>query len=156
MTTTRREVMAGGVLLASGSFATLGPASSHHTNRECAMPNAANADAQWSNAGEPDSGAAWEAHDGAIAREFETFRKLFETFPTTAAEAAALFERLAQPLFDDDDFTVIEHAVELWKGGGGYLPAAKEWAAQWQLHSSESQHSDPGRSLSGLAPAGPP
>jgi len=120
------------------------------------MPNAANADAQWSNAGEPDSGAAWEAHDGAIAREFETFRKLFETFPTTAAEAAALFERLAQPLFDDDDLTVIEHAVELWKGGGGYLPAAKEWAAQWQLHSSESQHSDPGRSLSGLAPAGPP
>ncbi len=99
-------------------------------NHRAAVAARLSADAQWSNAGEPDSGPAWEAHNGAIAREFETFRKLFETFPTTAAEAAALFERLAQPLFEDDDFTVIEHAVELWKGGGGYLPAAKEWAAQ--------------------------
>jgi len=53
-----------------------------------------------------------------------------KTFPATAAEAAALFERLAQPLYDDDDFTVIEHAIELWKGGGGRLPAAKEWASR--------------------------
>jgi hypothetical protein len=55
---------------------------------------------------------------------------MFDTFPATVAEAAALFERLAQPLHDDDDLTVIEHAVELWKGGGGHLPAAREWAAQ--------------------------
>ncbi len=88
------------------------------------------ADDEWSNAGEPDNGPEWEAHDVAAAREFETFRKVFETFPATAAEAAALFERLAQPLYDDDDFTVIEHAIELWKGGGGRLPAAKEWASR--------------------------
>jgi hypothetical protein len=56
------------------------------------------ADDEWSNAGEPDNGPEWEAHDVAAAREFETFRKVFETFPATAAEAAALFERLAQPL----------------------------------------------------------
>jgi hypothetical protein len=52
----------------------------------------------------------WDANDSVIAREFETFRK-----------------RLAQPLCADDDFTVIEHAVELWKGGGRgrYFPPAK-------------------------------
>jgi|SRR5712671_919972 hypothetical protein len=53
-----------------------------------------------------------------------------KTFPATVTEAAALFERLAQPLYDGDDFTVIEHAIELWKGGEGQLPAAKEWAAR--------------------------
>jgi hypothetical protein len=37
--------------------------------------------------------------------------------PSTVTEAAALFERVAQPLYDGDDFTVIEHAIELWKGG---------------------------------------
>jgi hypothetical protein len=51
------------------------------------------ADDEWSKAGEPDNGPEWEAHNVAIAREFETFRELFETFPTTAVEAAALFER---------------------------------------------------------------
>jgi hypothetical protein len=49
------------------------------------------ADAQWSKAGAPDSGPASEAHDGAGACEFETFRKMFDTFPATVAEAAALF-----------------------------------------------------------------
>jgi hypothetical protein len=79
------------------------------------------------------SDLAEETHDVAVAhvaREFETFRKLFETFPSTIAEAAALFERFAQPLYGDDDFTVIEHAIELWKGGGGQLPAAKEWSSR--------------------------
>jgi hypothetical protein len=74
----------------------------------------------------------WDANDSAIAREFETLRKMFETYPTNSIEAAALFECLAQPLCADDDFTVIEHAVELWKGGGRgrYFPLAKVWAAQ--------------------------
>jgi hypothetical protein len=68
----------------------------------------------------------------AIAHEFETFRELFETFPTTAIEAAALFERLAEPLYDDDDLTAIEQAVELWKGGGRarHFPRAKAWAGR--------------------------
>jgi hypothetical protein len=68
----------------------------------------------------------------AIAREFETFRELFETFPTTAIEAAALFERLAEQLYDDDNFTAIEQAVELWKGGGRrrHFPPAKVWVTQ--------------------------
>lgn len=68
----------------------------------------------------------------AIAREFESFRELFETFPTTAIDAAALFERLAEPLYDDDDFTAIEQAVELWKGGGRrrHFPPAKVWVTQ--------------------------
>jgi len=104
-------------------------------NHRAAVAARLAADDEWSKAGEPDNGPEWEAHNLAIAREFKTFRELFETLPTTAIEAAALFERLAQPLYDDDDFTVIEHAVELWKGGVGYLPAAKEWAAQWQLRS---------------------
>jgi hypothetical protein len=78
---------------------------------------------------ELDNGPEWETHGVAIAREFETFR-MFEIFPATVTEAAALFERLAQPLDDGDDFTVIEHAIELWKGGGGQLPSAKEWAAR--------------------------
>jgi hypothetical protein len=90
-------------------------------------------DDEWSKAGEPDSGPEWEAHNVAIAREFESFRELFETFPTTAIEAAALFERLAEQLYDDDDdFTAIEQAVELWKGGGRrrHFPSAKVWVAQ--------------------------
>jgi hypothetical protein len=88
-------------------------------------------DDKWSNAGEPDNGPEWEAHNVAMVREFETFRLMFETPPATADEAAALFERLAQPLYDDD-FTVIEYAIELWKGGGRgrHFPPAKVWAAQ--------------------------
>jgi hypothetical protein len=82
------------------------------------------------NRAEPYRDLPEEAHDVAVAREFETFRKLFQTFPSTVAEAAALFERLAQPLYGDNDFTVIEHAIELWKGGGGQLPAAKEWVSR--------------------------
>jgi len=87
---------------------------------------------EWGKAGGPDNGPEWEAYNVAIAREFEAFRRVFEIFPTTAIEAAALFERLAQQLYDDDDLTVIERAVELWKGGGRgrHFPPAKEWAAQ--------------------------
>ncbi len=101
-------------------------------NHRAAVAARLAADDEWSKAGEPDNGPEWEAHNLAIAREFETFRELFETFPTTAIGTAALFERLAQPLYDDDDFTVIEHAVELWKGGGRgrHFPPAKVWAAQ--------------------------
>jgi len=101
-------------------------------NHRAAVAARLAADDEWSKAGEPDNGPEWQAHNLAIAREFKTFRELFETFPTTAIEAAALFERLAQPLYDDDDFTVIEHAVELWKGGGRgrHFPPAKVWAAQ--------------------------
>jgi hypothetical protein len=99
-------------------------------NHRAAVAARLAADDEWSKAGEPDTAPEWETHGGAIAREFETFRKVFETFPATVTEAAALFERLAQPLYDGDDFTVIEHAIELWKGGGGQLPAAKEWAGR--------------------------
>jgi hypothetical protein len=93
---------------------------------------AAATETQRNRAVESDSDATWEAHESAIAREFETFRRVFETSPATPTEAAALFERLAQPLCPDDDFTVIEHAVELWKGGGRgrQFPSAKVWAKQ--------------------------
>src|SRR5215470_15854032 len=102
------------------------------TNHRAAVAARLAADNEWSGIGEPDSGPEWEAYKMAIAREFETFRELFETFPTTAIEAAALFERLAEPLYDDDEFTAIEQAIELWKGGGRrrhFLPA-KVWVAQ--------------------------
>ena len=65
-------------------------------NHRAAVAARLAADDEWSKAGEPDNGPEWEAHNLAIAREFKTFRELFETFPTTAIEAAALFERLAQ------------------------------------------------------------
>src|SRR5260370_198202 len=85
-------------------------------NHRAAVAARLAADDEWSKAGEPDNGPEWEAHNLAIARGFETFRELFETFPTTAIGTAALLERPAQPLYDDDDFTVLEPAVELWKG----------------------------------------
>jgi hypothetical protein len=102
------------------------------TNHRAAVAARLAADNEWSKVGEPDNGPEWEAHNMAIAREFETFGELFESSPTTAIEAAALFERLAEPLYDDDEFTAIEQAVELWKGGGRrrHFPSAKVWVAQ--------------------------
>jgi len=65
--------------------------------------------------------------------------ELFETFPTTAAGAAALFERLAEQLYtmtanerrylgDDHSFTVLEHQLEWWGTDAGIVEA-NQWAA---------------------------
>ena len=80
-------------------------------NHRAAVAARIAADDQWSKAGEPDSGAVWDASQKAFDHEHAAFKKFLETFPTTAAEAAALFERLAEPLYDGGDFSVTPAAT---------------------------------------------
>jgi hypothetical protein len=82
---------------------------------------------RWNEAGEPHSGPLYDASDAGCGHEHDVMAKMFRTFPTTSAGAAALFERLAEQLYDDGDFTVLEHAIELWDTDEG-LREMKEWA----------------------------
>jgi hypothetical protein len=84
---------------------------------------------RWDEAGEPHSGPLYDASDAGCGHEHDVMAKMFRTFPTTSAGAAALFERLAEPLYageGDGNFTVMEHAIELWETDEG-LREAKEW-----------------------------
>jgi hypothetical protein len=83
---------------------------------------------RWSKAGEPHSGPLYDAQDAGFDHEHDAMAKFFETFPTTSAGAAALFERLAEQLYPGDggDFTVMEHEIESWETEEGMLEA-KEW-----------------------------
>ena len=84
---------------------------------------------RWNEAGEPHSGPLYDASDAGCGHEHDVMAKMFRTFPTTSAGAAALFERLAEPLYageGDGNFTVMEHAIELWETDEG-LREAKEW-----------------------------
>jgi hypothetical protein len=85
------------------------------------------ADRQWDEAGEPHSGPLYDASDAGCGHEHDVMAKMFRTFPTTSAGAAALFERLAEQLYaGEGDFTVMQHALELWETDEG-LRQAKEW-----------------------------
>jgi hypothetical protein len=83
---------------------------------------------RWNEAGEPHSGPLYDASEAGCDHEHDVMAKFFETFPTTSAGAAALFERLAEQLYPGEggDFTVLEHEIEYWETEEGMIQA-KKW-----------------------------